>query len=159
MECVNGTASVAGNGVDMNQGTQKAILPDGTVWFNGKGYLFPAFPFNSFHHFNFYIFETDAPFNATRLAEINSDFPAHNPLQGAWNLSQIMSWLGFSDPVARTWMDVTTSYWSMVRMAPLVKIDPPLGKNPFITLQCPCNLYTNAQGVNVTGDAAKAALV
>eukprot|EP00662_Eupelagonemidae_sp_cell21_P002873 gene2873-10104_t len=83
-------AKVAGNGVDMNQGT------------GGVGYLYPAFPFNSFHHFNFHIFETDAAFSSDRLATINAEFPIHNPLLGAWTLAQIKQWLGFSDPTFMT---------------------------------------------------------
>jgi len=174
MDCSGGLARVAGNGVDMNQGTgcnctalpcacPAVTLPAGLgggVWFGGAGYLYPAFPYNSFHHFNFHIFEAAAPFDAARIAAINGEFPARNQLGNAWNLSQLMEWLELGDPVARTWMDVTTSYWSMVRMAPLAALyGPGFADSSFMQLQCPCNLPENSQGVNVTGDAEKAALV
>jgi len=143
----SGLASVAGNGRDMAQGT-----PPVPGWFSGKGYLFPAFPYNTLHHFNFYIFERPEPFTSARLDEVDKEFPSHNHLGGTganapYTIDKIMSWLGFEAPVARTWMDVTTSYWSKIRMDGVARMFPAMSKMEFYQLICPCNLPKNQPGL------------
>eukprot|EP00756_Hemistasia_phaeocysticola_P001498 Hpha_TRINITY_DN11054_c0_g3::TRINITY_DN11054_c0_g3_i1::g.92996::m.92996 len=134
------------SGEDMPQGTTEQ-----PGWFSGKGYLFPAFPYNSWHHFNFYVYETDAPIDADGLAWFATEFPKHNQLgQGSYNLSQVTSeLLNFTAaPVARTWMDVTTSYYSGVRMGALAEKIPAMKNMDFYKLICPCNDPDNAQGMD-----------
>jgi len=142
-----GVANTAeAGGEDITQGT-------GTVpgWFNGKGYLPPAFPYNAFHHFNFYIFETATAFDAARVEKFNTDLPANNQLSGgAWTIADIIDDLGFAPPVARTWMDVVTSYWSQVRMG---RIKEAVGGLDFYELICPCQLPENWPGLGKAGKA------
>ena len=142
----SGLASIAENGRDMAQGS-----PAVAGWFSGKGYLFPAFPYNTLHHFNFYLFETDASFSDARLNEIDAKFPMYNqlgnPENPAYTIAQIMAWLDFEAPRARTWMDVTTSYWSKVRMDRLVPSYPAIVNSSFYQLICPCNLPSAQPGL------------
>merc|ERR1712166_705656 len=75
----NGQSKVQHNGRHVAQGT--GDIPG---WFSGgKGYLPPAFPFNTMHHFGFYIYETATPFTDAEVDQIDIDFPTHNALAGA----------------------------------------------------------------------------
>lgn len=141
IECTDkGWAEVEDSGVDINQGT-----PGIEGWYSGAGYLPPAFPYNAFHHFNFFMFETDQPFTDARVEAFNTELPANNILGGkAWTIAQLMEALGFTAPVARTWMDVTTSYWSKVRMQ---RIEAYVGNLPFYQLICPCNVASSWPGL------------
>jgi len=141
----NGQAKVQHNGRDMVQGTDS--IPG---WYSGKGYLPPAFPFNTFHHFGFYIYETATPFTDAEADQIDVDFPTlnHDP----YLVEEVASFLKFtSPPVARTWIDVTTSYWSRVRMGRAAAIVPFLKGLDFYKLACPCNLASSFPGINVNG--------
>jgi len=143
-----GEATVAGNGRDMAQGS-----PNIPGWFSGKGYLPPGFPYNTFHHFGFYIFETSLPFSDDRLDELDQSFPPINQLGGAvYTVKQVAALLGFDSPVAWTWADVTTSYYSQVRMGRLAAVYPPFADELFYQLQCPCNLASSFPGTFRTGD-------
>jgi len=144
-----GEATVAGNGRDIAQGS-----PNIPGWFSGKGYLPPAFPYNTLHHFGFYIFETSLPFSDDRLDELDQEFPTHNQLSGgeAYTVKQVAALLGFDSPVARTWADVTTSYYSQVRMGRLAAVYPPIADDEFYQLLCPCNLASSFPGTYGTGD-------
>merc|ERR1711865_883288 len=64
----NGQAKVENNGRDVVQGT-----PNLPGWFSGKGYLPPAFPHNTLHHFGFYIYETATPFTDAEVDQIDVD--------------------------------------------------------------------------------------
>lgn len=139
-------AMAVDSGVDMKQGA--SVVPG---WFEGFGYLPPAFPYNTFHHFNFFLFETDVAFDDTRLLRFNTEFPGNNVLGNAFNIEQIMADLELQGPVARTWMDVTTSYWSQVRMG---RIEDYVKDQEFYQLICPCNQASSWPGLNQSGDVA-----
>jgi len=139
------------SGENMVQTTNPAI----PGWFDSTGYLPPAFPYNTFHHFNFYIFETATPFDDARLTQFNTDLPANNvlgdPANPAWTIADIMADLELAAPVARTWMDVTTSYWSQVRMG---RVEQFVGNMEFYQIICPCNQASSWPGLFQSGDAA-----
>lgn len=133
-----GWTTTADSGTDIKQGA--STIPK---WFSGVGYLPPAFPYNCFHHFDFKIFETDKAFTTAELDDMNNWFPKANVLGSAWTVAQLMEKLSFADPVARTWMDVTTSYWSGVRMGRIKNIIDSSGDanfQRFFALICPCNM-------------------
>lgn len=143
----NGQAQVQHNGRDVVQGSHQ--LPG---WFSGKGYLPPAFPYNTMHHFGYYIYETDAPFTDAEMDQIDVDFPTHNSLEGAYLVEEVASFLKITSlPVARNWIDVTTSYWSAVRMERLADIIPSYRSQSFYTLQCQCNLASSFPGLASNG--------
>jgi len=121
-----------------------------------KGYLTPSFPDNTFHHFNYYLFETAMAFDAARIEKLNTDLPAHNQLVGVkWNIQDVIGDLGFAPPVARTWMDVTTSYWSEVnwhRPAPIGPGDAAIAEaGAFVADICRCQLDENRPGLGKRG--------
>jgi len=138
------------SGVDMKQ----SVNPPIPGWFDSMGYLPPAFPYNSFHHFNFYIFETDTPFDAARLEKFNAEFPSNNllgnPSRPAWTIADVMADLNLQAPVARTWMDVTTSYWSKLRMG---RIHDFVKHMEFYSLICDCNKDSSLPGLSQSGDS------
>merc|ERR1711865_103192 len=147
-------AKVQNNGRNVVQGGH--TIPG---WFSGKGYLRPAFPFNAWHHFGFYIFETATAFTDAEADQIDVDFPAHNQLgppggpNPAYLVEEGASLLKFtSPPVARTWIDVTTSYFSRVHMSRGAAIVPSLAESSFYKLACPCNLAINFPGLGNNGD-------
>jgi len=149
----NGQATVEQNGRDVVQGSHN--IPG---WFSGKGYLPPAFPFNTLHHFGFYIYETATPFTDAELDQIDVDFQTHNtladPTNPAYLVEEVASFLKFtSPPVARTWIDVTTSYWSRVRMGRAAAIFPAIADSSFYKLGCPCNLASSFPGLYANGDS------
>jgi len=142
---MGGEATVAGNGRDIAQG-QPTI----------KGYLPPGFPYHHFGHFGFYIFETSVPFSDDSLDEFDQSFPQANQLQAkdnpAYTVTQVADLLGFdSPPVAWTWADVTTSYYSPVSVAG-VAADSPFRDTLFYQLQCPCQLASSFPGLENNGD-------
>jgi len=147
----NGQAKVENNGRDVVQGT-----PNLPGWFSGKGYLPPAFPHNTLHHFGFYIYETATPFTDAEVDQIDVDFKTHNALGGpipAYMVEEVAAFLKFtSAPVARTWIDVTTSYFSRVRMGRAAAIVPAIAEQSFYKLACPCNLAINFPGLGNNGD-------
>jgi len=139
-----GWARAADSGRDIMQG--QTTIPG---WFSGKGYLPPAFPYNAFHHFNFYLFETDAPFSKERVDQFDIDLPANNALGGgAWTIDQIMTNLTLQAPVGRTWMDSATSYWSHLRMS---RINDYVENLTFYKIICKCNEPGSWPGQNKPG--------
>lgn len=146
-----GQAQSLNNGRDMNQGAGN--IP---TWFSGKGYMPPAFPWNTYHHFGFYIYETDTPFTNAELDQIDIDFPVHNQLGASYLVEQVASKILkiTSPPVARNWIDIRTSYWSAVRMGRLAPLYPAIKDTAFIKLVCPCNLeITKGKYVDKACDA------
>jgi len=146
----NGQAKVENNGRDVVLGA-----PNIPGWYSGKGYLPPGFPFNSFHHFGFYIYETATPFTDAELDQIDVDFQIHNVLGGpipAYLVEEVAAFLKFTaPPVALTWIDVTTSYYSQVRMAKAAALSPQLAGMPFYKNICPCNLASSFPGLLANG--------
>jgi len=144
----NGQAKVENNGRDVVQGGP--AIPG---WFSGKGYLPPGFPYNNLHHFGFYIYETATSFTDAEIDQIDEDFQKNNQLDGhAYRVEEVAAFLKFTaPPVARTWIDVTTSYYSEFRMAKAVAAAPQLAENPFYTLICPCNLASSFPGSHTNG--------
>jgi len=126
------TGTTVGNGIDMTQSSSGAI-----------GYLPPAFPFSEFHHFHFVLFETDDAFGATKLADFNAYMIAENMLTGgAPTIPLHMEQLGLKHlPVARSWIDVTTSFFSKVRIDRI--LPPGVVLEGFSDVQCKCNTYGN----------------
>jgi len=124
------STKASSSGINMLQGSSAKA-----GWFSGVGYLPPAFPYNTFHHFNFYLFETEEAFTPERVEQFNTDFPTNNALRGAWTIAQLMANLQFDAPVARTWMDVTTSYWSDLRMGR----NENFKDSAFYLIICECN--------------------
>jgi len=123
--------STSQSGTNINQGVP------GTV-----GYLAPAFPFNQLQHFHFAIFETAAALNATAYNE----FMTTNQLDSGIRLPQHMAEFSLGLPVARSWIDVTTSYWSKVRIDRIA----PGGIPGFSDLMCACNRYESLGQENCT---------
>merc|ERR1711865_30816 len=149
----SGQAKVENNGRDVVQGAP--AIPG---WFSGKGYLRPAFPFNSLHHFGFYIYETATSFTDAEIDQIDVDFPTHNalgdPKNPSYLVEEVEAFLKFTaPPVARTWIDVTTSYYSRVHMARAAAVVPAIAEHSFYTLACPCNLASSFPGSKHNGPA------
>jgi len=145
----NGQAKVENNGRDVVLGA-----PTIPGWYPGKGYLPPGFPFNSYHHFGFYIFETATPFTDAELDQMDVDFQIHNVLGGpipAYHVEEVQAFLKTAPPVALTWIDVTTSYYSQVRMAKAAALSPQLAGMPFYKNICPCNLASSFPGLLPNG--------
>jgi len=125
------TGTTVGSGTDMTQSS-------GAV-----GYLHPAFPYSEFNHFHFVLFETDNAFGAKQLADFNAHMMANNVLGGhAPSIPLHMEQLGLKHlPVARSWIDVTTSFFSKVGIDRL--LPPGLVVEGFSDVQCKCNTYGN----------------
>jgi len=120
------TGTTVNDGTDINQGST-------------TGYAPMAFPYAQFNHFHFVLFETDKAFSATEIASFDQYLSVANKLDGtAPTMPAHMQQLGLELPVARSWIDVTTSFWSKV------KIDRLFGGRTipgFSDIQCKCNKY------------------
>merc|ERR1740124_342159 len=123
--------TTVGNGVDM---TQSSV-------FGSVGYLPPGFPFSQFNHFHFVLFETNKPFEKFQLDDFNEYMAAKNDLKGGPTIPAHMEQLGLTNlPVARSWIDVTTSFFGKLQ---LNRNLPGLVLEGFSDIQCKCNTYGN----------------